>query len=132
MVSNWKWHFNRARFPASLAVNGKAMPAIAQPTETDMKYILALGAALGPLLLTPDAEAAQCGPRDMVTASLNRQFHESRQAIGLSGQAVLIELYVSTSGSWTMTGTNPHGITCVIAAGEAWQAEKPKVIGLNS
>jgi hypothetical protein len=97
-----------------------------------MKYILALGAALAPLVLIPDAEAAQCGPRDMITASLNRQFQESRQAVGLSGQAMLVELYVSASGSWTMTGTSPRGLTCVIAAGQSWQAEKPKVIGLNS
>jgi hypothetical protein len=132
MVSTWKRYFIFMRVAASLLGNGEAILALAQPTETNMKRFLAFGVALGSLTFIPAAEAAQCGPRDLVTGSLNQQFQESRQAIGLSGQAMIVELFVSASGSWTMTGTNPRGVTCVIAAGEAWQAEKPKVIGLNS
>jgi hypothetical protein len=97
-----------------------------------MKYAIALALALGPLALSVEAEAAQCGPRGMVTEALNRQYQESRQALGLLGQAAVIELFVSASGTWTMTSTNTSGLTCVIAAGESWQADKRTVIGLNS
>ena len=97
-----------------------------------MKYILALGVALAPFVPAPDAEAAQCGPRAAMTAALNQRYQESRQAIGLAGEVTVIELFVSASGTWTMTGTSARGLTCVIAAGEGWQAEKPKVLGLNS
>lgn len=97
-----------------------------------MKYFLTLALALGPLTLSATAEAAQCGPHGKVTESLSRQYQESRQALGLLGQAAVIELFVSARGTWTMTSTNVQGVTCVIAAGEAWQSEKKTVIGLNS
>jgi hypothetical protein len=97
-----------------------------------MKFLFAVVVALGPLTFSSGAEAAQCGPRAKVTEALNRQFQESRQGLGLLGQAAVIELFVSTKGTWTMTSTNTQGLTCVIAAGDAWQAEKKTVIGLNT
>lgn len=76
--------------------------------------------------------AAQCGPHKMLTEALGKQFKESRHAIGISGAAAVVELYVSPQGSWTMVSTNARGLACVIATGEAWQAETKAVVGISA
>jgi len=32
----------------------------------------------------------------------------------------VLELFASSSGSWTMVVTTPNGTSCLIAAGENW------------
>jgi hypothetical protein len=76
--------------------------------------------------------AAQCGPHDKITEVLSQRFQENRQSLGLAGRAALIEIFVSTQGTWTMTSTNAQGLTCVVAAGEAWQNAQKQLAGLNS
>jgi hypothetical protein len=99
-----------------------------------MKTILAIGLASLLLPAFPAAATAtpQCGPRDYVAAELGKRFHEDRQGLGLAGEASVIELYVSDTGSWTLTSTSTTGITCVVAAGEAWQQTPRQVAGLES
>jgi hypothetical protein len=99
-----------------------------------MKQMLALGLALGSLAtFIHGAQAAiQCGPRDKIAAVLGQRFQENRQALGLSGQSAVIELFVSMAGSWTMTSTNTNGLTCIVATGEAWQAAPKQLAGLSS
>jgi hypothetical protein len=99
-----------------------------------MKKMLALGLALGSIaILINGAQAAvQCGPRDKIAEVLGQKFQENRQALGLAGQASVIELFVSLSGSWTMTSTNTQGLTCIVATGEAWQAAPKQLAGLSS
>ena len=48
--------------------------------------------------------------------------------MGLAGQSAVIELFVSTTGSWTLMATDTKGVACLIAAGEAWQDEPPASI----
>jgi hypothetical protein len=99
-----------------------------------MKQMLALGLALGSLATFSNGAQAvtQCGPRDKIIEVLERRFQEKRQGLGLAGQSAIIELFVSIRGSWTVTTTNPQGLTCVIATGEAWENEAKQIAGLSS
>jgi hypothetical protein len=40
----------------------------------------------------------------------------------------MVELFVSSAGSWTMLVTRPNGIACVAAAGQGW-ADLPRKKG---
>jgi hypothetical protein len=102
--------------------------------DTQMKKIITLGiAALSlPVLFVSTEAAPQCGPHDKITEALDRRFQENRQALGLSGQLTVVELFVSSGGTWTLTTTSTAGLTCVIATGEAWQDFPKQVAGLDS
>ena len=99
-----------------------------------MKIIMTLGFAFLslPALMTSTNAAPQCGPHEKITEALNKRFLESRQALGLSGEASVIELFVSDKGTWTLTATTTAGRTCVVAAGEAWQEYPERIAGLDS
>jgi hypothetical protein len=98
-----------------------------------MKKLIAISLAFGSLAFINGAQAAvSCGPHDKIMEVLNQRFQESRQALGLAGHVAMIELFVSARGSWTMTSTNTQGLTCVIAAGDAWENSEKRLAGLNS
>jgi hypothetical protein len=75
-----------------------------------------------PLLTATPAAALQCGKRDAITITLAERYGESRRALGLAQNGVLMELYAAQSGSWTITITRPDDITCLVAAGENFQS----------
>lgn len=67
------------------------------------------------------AQGGNCAPREVVIARLGEDYGETRQSIGLGSQGQVMELFASeTSGTWTITVTLPSGITCLMAAGEAY------------
>ena len=76
--------------------------------------------------------ATPCGPHDRIGATLAKQYQESRKALGLAGQAQVIELFVSDRGSWTLVATDTQGKACVIGAGEAWQDSAVIATGTDS
>lgn len=81
--------------------------------------ILAVAAAC----LAAPALAGNCAPRDMVVEQLAAGFGESRQSIGLAAQGTVVEVFASPeTGTWTITATNPQGITCLVASGHAFEA----------
>ncbi len=53
-------------------------------------------------------------------------------ANGLASTGNLVELLISSGGTWTILVTNPSGITCVAAVGEDWQEMKLKLPGESS
>jgi hypothetical protein len=56
-------------------------------------------------------------------ALLDTGYGETRQAIGLSANGTLIEIYANLQGgSWTITVTAPGGLTCLVDAGEGYEA----------
>ncbi|TCM88025.1 hypothetical protein [Rhodovulum steppense] len=77
-----------------------------------------------PLPLQAQAEnARQCAPREALIALLADRYGESRQALGLAANNAVVEIFANPeTGSWTITGTLPSGVSCLIASGEAWQA----------
>ncbi len=70
---------------------------------------------------TPAEARTFCAPRDNIVKILDKRFSEKRQAIGLANQTGLVELYVSSGGTWSMVRTNVQGVSCVIASGHAWE-----------
>ena len=76
-----------------------------------------------------------CAKRADIAALLGDRYDEAPRAMGVSesGDAAF-ELYLSGTGTWTITMTTSNGLTCVMAAGKHWQergtvaevAAKPK------
>lgn len=68
------------------------------------------------------AQSEQCALRDTVVQRLAEAFGETRQLMGLGANNALVEVYASAaSGSWTITVTGADGMTCLIAAGKAFE-----------
>lgn len=64
-----------------------------------------------------------CAERDVLLSSLQREYSENPTAIGLASNGSVIELLTTPDGqTWTILMTRPDGTSCVIAAGEAWEA----------
>ena len=80
-----------------------------------------IGAALGVTLAGP-AAAANCAPRDTVVERLASKYGESRQSMGLGANNAVVEVFASEeTGTWTITVTSVHGVTCLVASGQAFE-----------
>ena len=90
---------------------------------TQPLFALSLGFG-GVILATQIAFGApQCDARDRLTALLADRYGEGRQALGLAGEAGVMELFASeASGTWTITLTLPDGRMCLMASGTAYEA----------
>lgn len=86
-----------------------------------------VGTAAIALAVTADPAAAQqpvfnCAEHSQVVESLDSHYSETLQAVGLINQGAILEVFVSESGTWTMLVTNLEGRSCVVFAGESWEA----------
>lgn len=86
-------------------------------------FALSLGFG-GVILATQIAHSdPQCDRRETVTALLADRYGETRRALGLAGEAAVMELYASdTTGTWTITMTLPDGRMCLMASGAGYEA----------
>ena len=100
-------------------------------TQFRIKSIVAVGAiALVAGVVTSRAETlaahtgAQpqnaCGERASIVEGLARDFKEQPAAVGVVNQDAVIEVFVSTNGTWTIIATGVDGKSCLISAGESW------------
>lgn len=68
------------------------------------------------------AQAGNCADHAVVVERLAERYGESRQSIGLAGDNSVVEVFASMdTGSWTITVTEAGGLTCLVAAGQAYQ-----------
>ena len=81
---------------------------------------LVMGMVIG-MLIRPAHAQPVCALRDTVLAGLEKTYKEEPVAIGLASNGGVIEVIVSPSGSFTIILTRTNGISCVMAAGEAWE-----------
>jgi hypothetical protein len=88
--------------------------------------------ALTAIIAAGPALAGPCASRDQIAQALGTKFGENRQSLGLSGESQVFELFVSLRGSWTLLATDTKGRSCIVAAGEAWQADRKVVAGFES
>ena len=66
--------------------------------------------------------ATNCAERSIVVNELAEKYRETRHAVGLAGDSMIMELFASTdTGTWTITITTPDGTTCLVASGGAFQ-----------
>lgn len=66
------------------------------------------------------AKADQCAARTDMVKALGEKFHENQAARGLVNPNVVLEIFISDQGTWTILATDTHGQSCVITAGEGW------------
>lgn len=88
-----------------------------------MRHLITMG--LSVLLATPVAAqtAANCAPREIIVEKLAEKYGETRQSMGLGANNAVIEVFASEeTGTWTITVTSVHGMTCLVASGQAFEA----------
>lgn len=74
-----------------------------------------------------------CADRAQVTADLLKQYKESPRGLGITNSGAVLELLRTPSGStFTIIVTTPNGLTCLVAAGEGWEALPLPVKGEGS
>lgn len=91
------------------------------------RQFLALSLGVGAMLLATQHAFAQqnnnCAARERVVERLASTYGESRQSIGLAPNNSVVEVFASLeTGTWTITVTNPSGLTCLVASGQAFEA----------
>jgi hypothetical protein len=87
--------------------------------------ILAASLGLGALLAANGpafSQSASCAMRQHVLDRLATAYGETRQSIGLGANNQVVEVFAShETGTWTITVTNPDGLTCLVASGQAFE-----------
>ena len=89
---------------------------------TQQMFALSLG--LGGMLAAAQIahSAPQCDSRETVTALLADRYDETRRAIGIAGEAAVMELFAAeTTGTWSITMTLPDGRMCLMASGSNYE-----------
>ena len=82
-----------------------------------------MGFAATSLVLGSEASAQTlCGDRQNFISHLGKNHREATTAMGLTSSGKVIEVLTSEKGSWTIIVTSPEGRSCLIAAGEDWEA----------
>ena len=95
-------------------------------SEDDVKTLESLLALSCFVALAVPAQAqAPCGSRVDIVKMLGNKYHERPRALGIANQANLLEVYTSTSGSWTILLTKPQGVSCIIGTGQSWEDVPP-------
>ena len=83
-----------------------------------------MAAVLAIAVLGSTAKAqAVCGKRADIVKQLMKKYGETRRSVGLQQGRGVVEVYASAeTGSWTILITNARGLSCLMAAGEAFEA----------
>ena len=91
-----------------------------------MMRSLLTAAGFAAVMLTAAPSPAQiiCGQHADVTKKLETNYKEQPVGMGLSSDGGLIEIYSSQRGTCRFLVTRPGGITCLVAAGDSWEAVK--------
>src|SRR5262245_47561763 len=63
-----------------------------------------------------------CGDHKELVAHLAEKDQERQYGYGTVGNVAIMEIYVSETGTWTVIMTDPNGKSCIMAAGDGWQA----------
>ena len=80
--------------------------------------LMALSVAVA-FMSTPSRGApAGCGAPQTIAEALARGYREAPLATALLPDGRLMTLFVSATGSWTITAQRPDGSSCIVAAGE--------------
>ncbi len=63
-----------------------------------------------------------CMARDRMLFTLGVKYSEARQFIGLTTTGLVMEVFASWSGTWTVAITRPDGVMCVLTNGDGFEA----------
>ena len=85
--------------------------------------VVAVSLLLGVMIDSRRASAQSvCGEHATIVKGLGQLHSERPRAIGLSTDGSLVEVLVSSSGTWTILVSAPHGPTCIVATGDNWES----------
>ncbi len=88
------------------------------------RFLLPLAAGIAPLAATPASAQMVCGDRDSIVEQLETRYGETRRSLGLQRGRGVVETWANDeTGTWSIVVTTPQGMTCLMAAGDAFQAE---------
>ena len=88
------------------------------------------------LMAAPAALAAEadmdvpCAPHEEITKSLSQIHAERPVSQGIDARGVMVEVFVAPAGTWTIVVTEPGGMSCLMAAGEAWESLPSETAGV--
>jgi len=85
-----------------------------------MKYLITV---LALVATQASAQSQKCAPRDVMIDQLTGKYAEKLQGHGLGSETAFVEFWANReSGSWSVTVTNPAGISCLVASGRHYEA----------
>ena len=70
-----------------------------------------------------------CAERGDVVTQLEQRYGEEPVFMGLASIGAVIEILASPTGTFTIILTRPNGLSCLMAAGDAWEDVPPKLKG---
>jgi hypothetical protein len=73
-----------------------------------------------------------CTNRADLLKVLSNKYKEGPVNLGTANGKNLVEVYASEKGTFTIIATQPNGISCIIAAGQDWEAIGPPPKNLTS
>lgn len=83
---------------------------------------LAMMVMLVVLWPTPaSAQAGFCAPHAELVATLERKYGEHVVIEGVTKTGLVLIVYASNSGTWSVIMANPTGLTCMIASGVGYK-----------
>lgn len=86
--------------------------------------VLALTCAAPAMAQTP------CGKRGDIVKVLSEKYGEAPVFMGIDRDGNVAEIFGAMGGgTWTAIMTTPKGLTCIMAAGQSWEATPAKPIG---
>ncbi len=100
-----------------------------------LRTSIAIAAMATGLLFSSASQAQQlqggsvCGERDKFLSHLGENHKESPAAMGVTASGRVIEVLTSSDGTWTIIMTHPNGVTCMVAAGQAWENVEQLALG---
>ena len=100
-----------------------------------LRTALAMTAMAASLLFSSASQAQQvqggsvCGERDKFLSHLGKNHKETPSAMGVTASGRVIEVLTSSDGTWTIIMTHPNGMTCMVAAGQAWENVEHHALG---
>jgi hypothetical protein len=83
-------------------------------------------------LPAPANGQSACVERTEAASNLKKKFSEIPVSMGLSKQGALIEVFASPAGTWSIIMTFPNGMSCIMAAGEAWEILRQQMAGAET
>ena len=92
-----------------------------------MQQLFALSLGIAAMVFAATQSQAQtadpqCAPRAEVVQALASRYGETRQAMDLAAGNQLMQIYASASGFWSLTVSMPDGRTCLVVAGQSFEA----------
>jgi hypothetical protein len=88
-----------------------------------MKIALVTLLAVSASLHSAESQAAgvQCAAHKQIVTLLTKKYSEEPVAAGTVNDDRYMQLFVSSSGSWTILVTKVDGQSCIVASGENWE-----------